>query len=153
MLKALLIWVIMLVAAAFDNLSGLVFAPKYTWNFVFDGAEAKLAYGRPNSDEVGLMMTCAPKSGLVVVSGDVDAQAPRMTLVSGSASTRLSGTAEPDPLSGGTWFEAHAPLRQGALREFARTGSLSLVRGDRRTSMTAGRDEREAVGRFFQACA
>ena len=62
MLKALIVWIVTLVLSYAGNVAELGFPTKLSWNFVFDGAEAKLAYGRPNSDEVGLMMTCAPQN-------------------------------------------------------------------------------------------
>lgn len=153
MLKALVIWIITLVLSYAQNVADIAFAPKLSWNFVFDGAEAKLAYGRPNSDEVGLMMTCAPHSGTVSVSGSVASADPRLTLVSGDIHTLVRGKAEPDPLTGGVWFEGSAPLDRGAIARFRKTGALSLKRDGADLRMAASADDRAAVGRFFRTCA
>lgn len=149
-----------LVLTALLGVSGLVSAcahplpqpERLSWNYFFDGQEAKLAYGRPNSDEVGLMMTCAPHSGSVLVSSDATAGQPRLILVSGKSKSTLSGSAEVDPLTGTTQAHAAASLRDAALRGFARSGKLSVERDGRSLEMPASLGDRDAVRRFFSAC-
>lgn len=124
-----------------------------SWNYFFDGQEAKLAYGRPNSDEVGLMMTCAPHSGSVLVSSDATAGQPRLILASGKAVSTLQGSAEVDPLTGTTQAHASASLHDAALTGFARSGKLSVKRDGHALAMPASLGDRDAVRRFFSACA
>jgi hypothetical protein len=123
------------------------------WSYFFDGQEAKLAYGRANSDEVGLMMTCTPHSGSVLVSGAATPDKPRLILASGKTVSTLAGTAQDDPLSGSTVVEARARLRDAAISNFARTGRLTLVRDGRPIDMPASSGDRDSVRRFFSACA
>jgi hypothetical protein len=125
----------------------------YVWNFFFDGDEARLAYGRPNSDEVGLMMTCVPHSGALALSDVAEPGRKVLTLVSGPARSDLAGASEPDPLTGGELIEAAATIGDPAIAGFARSGRLTVVHEDRRIAMPTSAADRTAVDRFFAACA
>ncbi len=123
------------------------------WNYFFDGQEAKLAWGMPNSDAVGLMLTCAPHSRSVLVSGDAEPGQPHLILASDRTVSRLSGGAQADPLSGSTLVEARTGLGDPALAAFARSGHLTQRAGLHAAAMNATPKDRDAVSRFFQACA
>jgi hypothetical protein len=123
------------------------------WNFSFDGQEAKLAYGPPNSDEVGLMLTCAPHAGAVLLSDEVEPGRSTLTLIAGDKRADLRGAVAPDPASGSLLIEAAASLAEPALSAFRDTGRLSVVHHGRRIPMPASSGERLAVGRFFAECA
>ena len=123
-----------------------------TWNLHMAGTEAKLAYGQPNSDLVGLMLTCQQGSGTVLVSGDVSADRPQLVLASGDRRLRLAGAAQPDPYTGGLYVEASAPAESPALRRFARTGDLRLVRKLADREMAAPASARGDIRRFFAHC-
>ncbi len=127
-------------------------SPAVTWNLTVYGDEAKLAYGQPNSDLVGVMMTCQRGDGAVTVSGDVPADRPVMVLASGERRLSLSGPAESDPYSGGHYMEARAPLHNAALDRFAETGDLAMVTGGRSTDMRASAEARGDIQRFFAHC-
>jgi hypothetical protein len=127
-------------------------SPDVTWNLTVYGDEAKLAYGQPNSDLVGVMMTCQRGDGAVTVSGDVPADKPVMVLASGERRLSLSGPAEADPYSGGHYLEARAPLHNAALDRFAETGDLAMVSGGRSTDMHASAQARGDIQRFFAHC-
>ena len=127
-------------------------SPDVTWNLTVYGDEAKLAYGQPNSDLVGVMMTCQRGDGAVVVSGDVPAEKPTMILASGDRRLSLSGPAEADPYTGGHYMEARAPLHNAALDRFARTGDMAIVNGGRLTDMQASSKARGDIQRFFAHC-
>lgn len=127
-------------------------SPDVTWNLTVQGDEAKLAYGQPNSDLVGVMMTCQRGDGAVTVSGDVSADKPVMVLASGKRRLSLSGPAEADPYSGGHYMEARAPLHNAALDRFAETGDLAMVTGGRSTDMHASAKARGDIQRFFAHC-
>ncbi len=123
-----------------------------TWNLHVAGSQAKLAYGMPNSDLVGLMMTCERGSQAVVVSGDVSAKRPMLVLASGGQKLELNGAAEPDPYTGGLWLEAEAPVGEPALKRFARTGDLKLKRPLGGLDMGASDNARGDIRRFFAHC-
>lgn len=123
-----------------------------TWNYAVYGEEAKLAYGQPNSDLVGVMLTCQRGAGAVMVSGDVPANKPVLVLASGDSKLSLAGVAEPDPYSGGLFMQASAPARDPALRRFAQTGDLRLVRALGDTKMNASAAAKGDIRRFFAHC-
>jgi len=127
-------------------------AAAVTWNLFVAGSEAKLAWGQPNSDLVGIMMTCQRGSNAVLVSGDVAADRPRLVLASGRQKLTLNGAAEPDPYTGGHWMEARASTGEAALRRFARTGDLTLVKRLGSLEMQASDDAKGDIRRFFAHC-
>lgn len=118
-----------------------------------EGEGAKLAYGQPASDNVLLMMTCAPRSGRVLVSLAAPAgKAPQaIELSSKRQTTRLAGTAGPG-LGEGVIVEAAASARDPALQSFARTGDLALVEEGQAARLPVRRAERAVVSGFFDQC-
>lgn len=116
------------------------------WHMLHEGAMAKLAYGLPDSDQLALMLTCAPGDGAAVVYGDAQPRSAALTLAS----------LEPqpiDPLSGGEAYEARLPLTDAALTGLARGGRMTVQTeaGDRQ--LTASRAERRMVQGFLSYCA
>jgi hypothetical protein len=153
MLKIVILLALLLFGAASSCMQRITAAQSFAWNFIFDGDQAKLAYGRPNSDEVGLMLTCKPNSGAITLAGDVTAENPKFTLVSGNTTRSFTGPAGPDPMTGGTWMEASASVQDAALASFAKTGKLTLVRDTGTLKMAATGADRHMVDRFFATCA
>lgn len=127
-------------------------APDVTWNLYVNGDEAKLAYGQPNSDLVGIMMACNRGDGAVTVSGDVDPARPRLVLASGEKQVSLSGPASTDPFGGGLYMEARASTHDAAIARFARTGDLTVRQGQGSTEMRASAKARGDIQRFFAHC-
>jgi len=127
-------------------------APAVTWNLYVNGDEAKLAYGQPDSDLVGVMMSCNRGDGAVTVSGDVDPAKPQMTLASGEKQIQLSGPASTDPMGEGLYMEARASTHDAAIARFARTGDLSIRTGATMTEMRASAQARGDIRRFFAHC-
>lgn len=114
------------------------------WHLSREEGMAKLAYGVENSDQLALMMTCEPGRPLATLYGDVQPASPR--LIHASASTAI------DPLSGGLADEARISVRDPALRDLARKGTLA-VEGDAGTfELTATPKERRLIGEFFAYC-
>lgn len=116
------------------------------WHMLREGVVAKLAYGLPDSDQLSLMLTCAPGDRAAVVYGDVQPRSPGLTLVD----------LEPqliDPLSGGEAYEARLPLGDAALTRLARGGRMTVQTeaGDRQ--LTATPAERRMVEGFLSYCA
>jgi opacity protein-like surface antigen len=127
-------------------------APGVTWNLYVDGDQAKLAYGQPNSDLVGIMMACNRGDGAVTVSGDVDPAKPELVLASGEKQTALTGPASSDPFGGGLYMEARASTHDAALARFAKTGDLTVRHGQDATEMRASFKARGDIRRFFAHC-
>lgn len=123
-----------------------------TWNLYVNGDEAKLAYGQPNSDLVGIMMACNRGDQAVTVSGDVDPAKPQLVLASGEKSVALSGPASSDPFGGGLYMEARASTHDAAIARFARTGDLTVRQGQGAVEMRASDKARGDIQRFFAHC-
>lgn len=116
------------------------------WRMLHEGAMAKLTYGLPDSDQLALMLTCAPGDGAAVVYGDVQPRSAGLVLAA-------HGPQPIDPLSNGEAFEARLPLGDAALTGLARGGRMTVhtEAGDRQ--LTATRAERRTVQGFLSYCA
>jgi hypothetical protein len=124
----------------------------YAWSYQQDAHEgAKLAYGAPSSDDVLLMMTCAPGSGRVLLSALAEAAQNDIVLTSGSGRDRFAGAAMPSEL-GGALVEAEVEAQAASLDGFARTGKLAMVAGSQKVSLAASGEERAGVKQFFETC-
>jgi hypothetical protein len=114
-----------------------------------DGEGTKLAYGQPHSDNVVLMMSCAPGSGTVLVSANAAADArPELELASGPRSARFR--AEVGPAMGdGAIVEASAPANSPVLQRFADSGDLAVAVSGRRTAVPG---DRTKARQFLASC-
>lgn len=136
-------------------MSGCASAPAvapgdFAWNYADSPGEgAKLAYGRPQSDEVLVMMTCAPGSQVLLSAAAIGGS--RLTLVSGGARTALDG-AVAEGFDGQGYLEASTPARGAALAAFRKSGDLTLTSGGRSIDVKARDADHPAIRRFFQAC-
>lgn len=92
------------------------------WHVSYEGDMAKLAYGLANSDQLAVMITCAPGDRTAVVYGDVQPHSPRLTRA-------YTGPTEMDPLSGGDAVETRIGLADPVLTRLAANGALA-VEGD-----------------------
>jgi len=125
--------------------------PGYGWAFVNDPGEGpKLAYGRPSSDEVLLMMTCAEAPDHIVLTA-TGLSGPQLAVSSGGQVTRLPATAAPG-LGEDSLLQAVADADAPVLRNFRRTGDLALMHGDQRHGVAAAPGDRGQVRAFFKAC-
>ena len=122
------------------------------WNLHLAGNEAKLAYGQPNSDLVGLMMSCERGSGAVLVSGDVTPERPVLVLASGRQTLKLQGDASPDPYTGGLFMEAETSTEADTLKRFQRTGDLALKQRLGKLEMRASDNAKGDIRKFFAHC-
>jgi hypothetical protein len=124
----------------------------YAWSYQQDEYEgAKLAYGAPSSDDVLLMMTCAPGSGTVLLSALTEKAQNDIVLTSGSGKDRFAGAAMPSEL-GGALVEAEARAKAPSLDHFAETGDLVMLAGQQKVSLAASGEERAGVKQFFETC-
>ena len=125
--------------------------PGYAWAFMNDPGEGpKLAYGRPSSDEVLLMMTCGGGPGRVALTA-AGLTGSELAVSSGGQVSRLaatptSGLGEDDLLRAVTDHDAQA------LRNFRGTGDLAILHGGKRHGIAAAPTDRSQVRAFFAAC-
>lgn len=119
--------------------------PVMGWHLSHEGLMAKLAYGVENSDQLALMMTCAPGDATAVVYGDVQPDTPRLVRAS-------MGPQPIDPLSDGEAFETRIPLHDVNLTRLASGGDMTVVGDAGRFQLTATRDERQTIAGFLAYC-
>lgn len=119
-----------------------------------EGEGAKLAYGQPSSDNVVIMMTCAPRSGAVRVSlaTSVDEIPGAIALESQGKTSRLNGQALPGMGEGSALLEADARASDPTLASFARTGDLSVIQNGRNATLPVRSQEKATVKAFFNEC-
>ncbi|WP_297513474.1 hypothetical protein [uncultured Caulobacter sp.] len=123
----------------------------YHWAYLEAGAEGpRLAYGRPDSDDVVLMFTCQP--GRDQVSVWAEAPGKELVLASGRIESRFPGAHVEDEMSETGHLEAHGKASAPALAAFKRSGELTLVTQGERHGLTADGVDRGRVRAFFRAC-
>jgi len=124
----------------------------YRWAYLADGGEApRLAYGRPNSDDVVLMMSCQPGRDQVNVSA-VGLSGGEIVLASGRVESRFAGAKVNDAMSEGGVLETHGKASAPALEGFRKSGDLALLTKGERHSLAAESADRGHVRAFFKAC-
>lgn len=123
----------------------------YQWAYLGDDAvQPRLAYGRPNSDDVVLMIRCQPGLDAIDVSatGLTDTG---LVLASGRSESRFEGVTVQDPMSGDL-LEARGKASAPALAAFRRSGDLVVLTNGERHSVAASAADRRHVKAFFKAC-
>ena len=126
-------------------------APGYAWNYMDNVGEGpKLAYGRPNSDDVVMMLACAPRASAVTLTA-TGLPGNEIALASGHTVTRLKAQAAPVDMSDGV-LQARTSVDASALSAFRRTGDLALLVANERHSLDAAPADRRQVKAFFKAC-
>jgi len=125
--------------------------PGYGWSYMDSAEEGpKLAYGRPSSDDVVLMMACAPRASAVTLTA-TGLSGDEIALASGRSVTRLKAQAAPSAVSDGL-LEARTTVDASTLRAFRRTGDLDLLVADERHGLDATPADQRQVKAFFKAC-
>lgn len=119
--------------------------PVMSWTLHNEGDLAKLAYGVPNSDQLALMVTCAPGVRLATVYGDVRLEAAQIVQAN-------YGPQPLDPLSGGLAEEVRISVNDPSLQRLAERGRLNVSGDAGRFELTAGQEERRLVGDFLTYC-
>ena len=129
--------------------------PNAGFFFNQDGDEARLAYGRANSDDVRLMLRCQAGQRQVEITdaahGDAR-QGDSLVLIGGQARSALPAKVETNDESGGKLATAHADSALPALDGFRRTGAIAVKLGAREYTLSATAGERADIARFFSAC-
>ncbi|NBW07764.1 MAG: hypothetical protein EBR82_07035 [Caulobacteraceae bacterium] len=110
--------------------------PVMGWHLSYEGPMAKLAYGVENSDQLAMMVTCAPGDRSAAVYGDVLPASPRLAQAS----------------MGSMEDEARIPLTDPALQSLARNGVMPVVGEAGPTRIHASDAERQVVSGFLSYC-
>jgi hypothetical protein len=124
----------------------------YRWAYLEAQQEApRLAYGRPNSDDVVLMISCRPGQDQVDVSA-LGLSGSEIVLTSGRNESRFPADALEDEVSGGKLLEGSGRTSAPALANFRKSGELDLLAQGARHSLAAGSADQGHVKAFFKAC-
>lgn len=110
--------------------------PVMGWHLSYEGRMAKLAYGVANSDQLAMMVTCAPGDRSAAVYGDVLPASPRLAQAS----------------MGSLEDEARIPVSDPALQSLARNGVMPVVGEAGPTRIHASDAERRVVSGFLSYC-
>ncbi len=116
--------------------------PVMGWSVHHEGALAKLAYGVANSDQLALMVTCAPGDATAAVYGDVRLEGARLSRAS----------LQVDPLSGGDAEETRIAVSDPSLTGLADRGRMTVVGDAGRFHLAATVEERRVVSDFLAYC-
>lgn len=124
----------------------------YRWAYLAEGGESpRLAYGRPASDDVALMISCQPGQDQVDVSA-VGLSGGELVLASGRAESRFAAARVEDSMMEGGLLQARGKASAPALKAFRRSGDLTLLTQGERHSLAASSGDRDQVRAFFKAC-
>ena len=128
-----------------------VAANDYRWAYLAEtGEDPRLAYGRPDSDDVVVMMSCRPGRDQVDVSA-VGLSGEDLVLASGRAESRFKAARIDDAMSQGL-LEARGAASASALEAFRKSGELALLAKGQRHSLKAIDTDKGQVQAFFKAC-
>ena len=118
------------------------------WAFFAPGAAegAKLAFGKPDTDDVPVMMTCRPRSGQVEVWLSGPAVGSSLTVSSGDRTARLAARSSGEGYEG---LIASMPAGDGVLTRFAQTGLIGVSADGARGPFPADRDR---AAKFVASC-
>ncbi len=126
-------------------------APGMTWILSeAEGEGAKLAFGTPHSDDLLLMLSCAPRSGQVeiVASAPAGQKAP-IGLSSGGKTQKYATEVDAAP-GDGAMLSARTTAADPVIARFGQTGELAVIAGPRRTVLPGAADKSR---RFVDSCA
>lgn len=124
----------------------------YRWAYLEAQQEApRLAYGRPNSDDVVLMISCRPGQDQVDVSA-VGLSGGEIVLASGRTESRFAAAKVDNAMGDGGLLEARGKASAPALAGFRKSGDLALLTKGERHDLAAGSADQGHVKAFFKAC-
>jgi hypothetical protein len=119
--------------------------------YMDEGASVKLAYGAPNSDDVGFMMQCAKGSRRVEITDVARVGAPpNLTLNAQGRAAALRAVLVDG--AGTSILVARTAADTPPLQAFRRSGRIDVVYAGKRYGVTASAAEKVGVERFFSAC-
>lgn len=125
----------------------------YRWAFLSDAPEApRLAYGRPSSDDVILMLSCSPGADSVQISA-VGLSGGEIVLASDRIESRFTAAKADSALVETGLLEARGRMSAPALAGFQHTGDLTILTNGERHNLHARREDAGQVKAFFRSCA
>jgi hypothetical protein len=146
-----------LVAAGLAGVAGCasrnVATSDYRWSYLTETSEApRLAYGRPSSDDVVLMLSCSPGADSVRISA-VGLNGREIVLASDRAESRFTANKAENGLVESGLLEANGKMSAPALAGFQLTGELAVLSQGERHNLDVAREDRGQVKAFFRSCA
>ncbi len=125
----------------------------HDWFFGTEDGQAGLTYGRDESDDIWLGLSCRRGSGRLELSRPVDDRHPlTLTVESGGESARYPATSEPSELHEGVFLIAEAGTGDPVFRQFRQTGWMSVIEPNGRHAMVPHPATEPDIGRFFAFC-
>jgi hypothetical protein len=125
----------------------------YRWAFLSDPSDApRLAYGRPSSDDVILMLSCSPGADSVQISA-VGLSGGKIVLASNRIESRFTAGKADSALVETGLLEARGRMSAPALAGFQHTGNLTILTNGERHNLHARREDEGQVKAFFRSCA
>ncbi len=119
--------------------------------FMDEGPSVKLAYGAPNSDDVGFMMQCARGSRVIELSMTAQSNVnPTLTLGAGGRVAALRGVVLGG--DGPPILTARARSDIAPLKAFRGSGRLAVGYAGAKYEVSAKPSEKAGVDRFFKVC-
>lgn len=112
------------------------------WHLSHEGDMAKLAYGVANSDQIVIMLTCAP--------GDAKAQAFGVVTPAGAATE--TGPAPVDPLTGLAMTDVAVDMNSAALTALRDDDRLPVVGEAGRADLPVTAGDKVVIDGFFAHC-
>ena len=146
-----------LLAGSLAGLAGCasrnVAASDYRWAYLADAGEApRLAYGRPSSDDVVLMLSCSPGADSVRISA-IGLSGREIVLASDRVESRFAAKKGESGLVESGLLEANGKMSAPALAGFQLTGELAVLTEGERHNLDVAREDRGQVKAFFRSCA
>ena len=125
----------------------------YDWFFHDDGAEAQLAYGVAESDDVPISLSCLRGAGQISILVPAPDDAPsEIYLESGGETERWPAASEPSQLHDGVYLTAVAAADAPVLQRFRREGWLALWQDGERHAYASHPGSADGIGSFFTVC-
>lgn len=125
----------------------------YDWFFHESGAEARLAYGLEESDDLRIGLDCQKNSGRLALSAIAPAGAAAVIhLESGGDTERYRAEAEPSEVNDGLFLTAEAKAGDPVFQRFRRVGWLAVWEGDERHAYAPHPGSSDRIERFFAFC-
>lgn len=149
----LLIGALGLSACADEAAAPVAVGDRLVWSLLHsEGEGEKLALGRPDSDDVVLMLACGDRPGRVEMTVTVPRSrpGPGFELSSGGISRSYAALAGPSEISDSVALSASTRTDDPVLGKFAETGRLVLSIGGRGAALPPDTEGR--MSRLLAAC-
>lgn len=125
----------------------------YDWFFHVDDANARLAYGLAESDDLKLGFDCQRGTGrLEMVAIAAKGAKPEVYIESGGDTGRFPAMSEPSQLHDGVFLSARASTSEPVFQRFRRIGWLAQWRDGEREPYAAQPGTTPDIERFFAFC-